>query len=109
MIFFSTGSLGATGVVDPSGLIGPTGTIVTNGLHSAAGPFGPVWSAGFGCHPRYYDMYNSWHCRCDTGYSLVNTQGYCDGKQITPTRAPTIDRMWSKCNVISFIFQASYD
>jgi len=32
-----------------------------------------------GCEQRCYDTYNSWHCGCEDGYTLVNTKQACPG------------------------------
>lgn len=32
-----------------------------------------------GCSQRCYDLYNSFHCGCDTGYTIQNTHDSCPG------------------------------
>jgi len=106
------GTTGATGSSGPSGPSGPTGPAGSFGLTGPSGPSGPIGPAGptgpagadgvggdscvddneclvnnGGCSQRCYDLYNSYHCGCEAGYTLVNTLSACDGTVYVPPPA----------------------
>merc|ERR1712038_1272728 len=91
-----TGPFGPTG---PTGMPGPTGPMGPAGPSGPAGPPGPAGSGtsdscneeneclvdNGGCQQRCYDLYNSWHCGCESGYTLVNTHETCSGETVSNT------------------------
>lgn len=98
------GSTGATGTAGPYGPAGPSGPTGLSGPAGPSGPTGPTGPSGpqgevgpsgdgegscydenecltdnGGCEQRCYDLYNSWHCGCETGYTLTNDRTSCSG------------------------------
>ena len=73
---------GTTGSFGPACPAGPTGPV---GSAGPAGPPGPPGTSGFStgscneCHQCCYDLYNSWYCGCNEGYTLDNMQDSCTG------------------------------